>query len=223
MINERYPFIDMGFRRIHERYVPGITRFVPFFGTYGELGFLSNHYPSPIKTVYESGRTIVFNTVEQRMMYEKAMLFNDLEIAEKILQTDNPISQKKLGRLVKGFKNEIWEKKRNGIVIRACQQKFEQNLGLRAKLKKLLKQSNTVLVEASPFDGIWGVRLPVEAEEIHDPSKWAGENRLGFILTTIGKYINVHDNFVLGVSGSTKQEPEFECDYLNTWSSNAQS
>ena len=33
---------------------------------------------------------IEFNTCEQYMMYKKAMLFGDLEIAERILQTSNP-------------------------------------------------------------------------------------------------------------------------------------
>lgn len=39
-----------------------------------------------------------------------------------------------------------------------------------------------MLVEASPFDGIWGVKLGIEDLRIEDPNQWCGENLLGFAL-----------------------------------------
>ena len=41
---------------------------------------------------------------------------------------------------------------------------------------------NCVLIEASPYDGIWGVRLRADDSRIQNPSKWQGENLLGFAL-----------------------------------------
>ena len=43
----------------------------------------------------------------------------------------------------------------------------------------LLKTDDSILVEASPFDKIWGIGL--EWKET-DPTKWMGLNLLGFLL-----------------------------------------
>jgi len=46
---------------------------------------------------------IRYTHAEQYMMSEKARLFGDNETLIKIMQTDNPREQKRLGREVKGF------------------------------------------------------------------------------------------------------------------------
>ena len=38
------------------------------------------------------------------------------------------------------------------------------------------------MVEGSPYDGIWGVKLGLDDPRIHDPNQWQGENLLGFAL-----------------------------------------
>ena len=58
-----------------------------------ENGYLSNWYPSPFE---KDG--ISFAHMEQYMMYQKALQFQDTEIAQQILQTDNPGKVKALGR-----------------------------------------------------------------------------------------------------------------------------
>ena len=57
-----------------------------------ENGYLSNWYPSPFE---KDG--ISFAHMEQYMMYQKALQFQDTEIAQQILQTDNPGKVKALG------------------------------------------------------------------------------------------------------------------------------
>jgi len=52
---------------------------------------------------------IVFDCNEQYMMAEKARLFGDEEIFEHIMNTSNPKTQKSFGRMVKGFRKDIWE------------------------------------------------------------------------------------------------------------------
>ena len=66
---------------------------------------LSNHYPSEF---IQDGR--VFQSVEQCFMYRKAKEFNDNVTAEKIMDTTCAVTAKKLGRQVKGFKANIWNK-----------------------------------------------------------------------------------------------------------------
>ena len=41
------------------------------------------------------------------------------------------------------------------------------------------------LVEASPYDGIWGIRLAASSPEARDPAKWRGQNLLGFALMEV--------------------------------------
>lgn len=129
---------------------------------------------------------ITFNCCEQYMMYEKAILFGDSEIAELILKTSDPGEQKKLGRKVRNFDNDIWEANCRDIVYRGNYAKFTQNEHL---LKKILMTEGTTLVEASPYDRIWGIGLVESHPDAKHRSKWRGENRLGEILTNVRKDI----------------------------------
>ena len=42
-----------------------------------------------------------------------------------------------------------------------------------------------MLVEASPYDNIWGIRLSANSLEAQDPMKWRGQNLLGFALMEV--------------------------------------
>ena len=126
---------------------------------------------------------IIYNCVEQYMMYKKACVFEDDIITHKILNTPyNPKLYKQLGRKVKNFNNKIWEDNREEIVYNACWFKFTKNKDL---LEKLLNTKGTKLVEASPYDRIWGCGLSEKDLRINDESKWLGKNLLGNILTKL--------------------------------------
>ena len=60
--------------------------------------------------------------------------------------------------------------------------KFSQNRDLR---EFLLSTGDCVLVEASPYDNIWGIRLSASSSEAQDPMKWRGQNLLGFALMEV--------------------------------------
>ena len=125
---------------------------------------------------------VAFTSVEQFMMFAKARLFNDPQSAERILAAPDPMTQKMLGRKVAGFDLAEWEKRRESIVFVGCREKFAQNLGLRSML---LATAPTELVEASPYDRIWGVGLGERDARIADPRQWRGLNLLGFTLTRV--------------------------------------
>lgn len=59
--------------------------------------------------------------------------------------------------------------------------KFGQNPELK---EFLLGTGHQVLVEASPYDNIWGVKLGPNDPCIPDPHNWRGKNLLGFALMT---------------------------------------
>ena len=118
-------------------------------------------------------------TAEHYMMAEKARLFEDKKILAEILQAKHPGEAKKLGRLVKGFQQEIWLEHRFEIVVRGNLGKFGQNEALK---EFLLNTGDRVIVEASPRDRIWGIGLGQNNPQAEDPYQWRGLNLLGFAL-----------------------------------------
>lgn len=137
----------------------------------------SNWYPSKF-----NWNGIEFTRGEQYMMYRKALLFNDLEIAEKIMNTDDPKEQKDLGRKVKNYNDEKWSELRFDIMVHGLYCKFKQN----EKLKTiLLETAGKCLVEANPYDKIWGIGLEESDSRAQDESQWLGQNLLGKVLNTV--------------------------------------
>jgi ribA/ribD-fused uncharacterized protein len=123
-----------------------------------------------------------FNCAEQYMMHGKALLFGDATVAAEILAADHPREHKALGRKVKPFDDAKWRANREQIVLAGNRAKFTQNAELR---ELLLATKGTTLVEASPFDRIWGIGLAATNPLAQDPSKWRGQNLLGKILTQL--------------------------------------
>ena len=89
-------------------------------------GYLSNWYLSGFKA-----DGVNFSSMEQYMMYQKAVLFGDNVIADKILQTDNAGKIKAFGREVQGYNDTIWIGARQIIVYNGLLEKFRQNKEIR--------------------------------------------------------------------------------------------
>lgn len=157
-----------------ERYLDKYDRFTFFWGP--ESPF-SQWHPA---TFFIEG--FHFNCAEQYMMYKKALLFDDYEIAAKIMGSNSPRNQKKLGRQVNGFDLEVWKKASWRIVFRGNFAKFSQNPGMSSKLRET---QGTLMVEANPYDYLWGIGIAQDEPAIQKPHKWPGQNRLGLILTDI--------------------------------------
>lgn len=141
----------------------------------------SQFYPSNFRVNYNS-KEIVMPTAEHYMMYSKAMVFKDYEIAKKILSTNIPREAKKLGREVRGFDDRIWRELSFDIVVEGNLNKFSQNHRLK---DFLLSTKDKVLVEASPKDKKWGIGLSTNNPKAKNPKEWLGENLLGFALMKV--------------------------------------
>ena len=128
------------------------------------------------------GGKLAFNCAEQYMMHGKALLFGDAAIAAEILAADHPRQHKALGRKVKGFDDAVWKRERVAIVRAGNRAKFTQNAELR---ELLLATAPTTLVEASPYDKIWGIGLAASDPRAQDRAQWRGQNLLGQILTEL--------------------------------------
>jgi len=120
-----------------------------------------------------------FNCSEQFMMYEKAMMFNDTEVAKLIIETDEPFKQKFLGRQVRNFDREKWHKECRDIMVPGLVSKFTQNAYLE---KFILDTNDKILVEASKSDKIWGIGLSEDDPRALDETLWQGTNWLGEVL-----------------------------------------
>lgn len=123
-----------------------------------------------------------FLHAEQYMMYAKALLFGDHAAANRILEAVEPAEVKLIGRGVSGFEPRIWEMFREGVVLTGSLAKYTQNRELR---DALMATRGTTLVEASPFDTVWGIGLAEEDPRARDRAQWRGMNLLGRILTRV--------------------------------------
>lgn len=141
-------------------------------------GVFSQWYPSKFKD--DTDR--LFVTAEQYMMYHKALTFGDVEISEAIMKTDNPSVQKGLGRQVKNFNADVWNAVAKDIVYQGNMYKFSQNSVL---LDVLMSTGTRTLVEASPYDTVWGIGLSEVDAKITPPEEWRGTNWLGEVLTKL--------------------------------------
>jgi ribA/ribD-fused uncharacterized protein len=123
-----------------------------------------------------------YPTAEHFMMAEKATLFGDLTTRGAVLGTSDPGTAKSLGRQVRGFEEGAWTEHRFDIVLRANEAKFAQHPELGRYLQRT---GERILVEASPFDRVWGVGLARDDARILDPNQWLGLNLLGFALMRV--------------------------------------
>lgn len=148
------------------------SQFHPFI-----KGVFSQWHPT---TFVVDGETFV--TAEQWMMVQKARLFDDPDVALRIMRTEDPAQQKRLGQAVRGFDHDVWMEHRIGIVYRGNFEKFSQNDGAARQLKAT---APAMLVEANPRDWNWGNGLLVDDPDNQNPEAWKGANLLGRILTRV--------------------------------------
>jgi ribA/ribD-fused uncharacterized protein len=122
---------------------------------------------------------IKFYTAEGAFMWEKSVCFGDVENANAILKIKQPDVQKQLGRCISGYNEEVWANVRYRVMLDVCREKFTQN---RKLLTELLNTGSKIIVEASPYDTIWGIGLGVEDPRALDETQWLGQNLLGKVL-----------------------------------------
>lgn len=140
-------------------------------------GYLSNWYISDFEY-----NNITFSSMEQYMMYMKAMLFKDTEIAQEILKTSNVAEIKALGRKVRNVNDKEWDKHKEEIITNGLYAKFSQNDTLK---NKLLATGQAVLAECAVNDRIWGIGLSMKDNNRLNIKSWRGQNLLGKCLMTV--------------------------------------
>ena len=140
-------------------------------------GFLSNWYLSDFVI-----NDITFTSMEQYMMYKKAILFGDEENASCIMSTTNVGKIKALGRSVSNYSESVWNGVRQVLIYKGLVEKFRQNESL---LKELQKTGDAILAECAVQDKIWGIGLSMKDPAINNMDLWNGQNLLGYALMLV--------------------------------------
>ncbi len=140
-------------------------------------GCFSQWWPAPFEV-----DGVRFATAEHYMMWRKALLFGDEEVAAQVLTAVYPKQAKDFGRRVRRFDEEAWVAHRFGIVVEGNAAKFAQHPELG---RYLSGTGGRVLVEASPVDRVWGIGLGADDPRAEKPRAWRGLNLLGFALADV--------------------------------------
>ena len=147
-----------------------------------ENGYLSNWYLSNF--IVEG---ILFSSMEQYMMYKKAMCFDDQIVANKILETKDVAEIKALGRQVSNYNDSIWNGMRQILIYEGLLAKFTQNEDLK---EKLISTGDAILAECAVKDRIWGIGLSMTSPKRLDIYQWNGQNLLGYALMLVRNRIS---------------------------------
>ena len=158
------------------------TRYIFFWGNHSNKPYIIKACLSQWWECAFNINGVTYNTAEQYMMAQKALLFGDKETFNEIMTACTPNEFKALGRKVKNFSQDIWDANKESIVYEGNYAKFSQNNELR---QYLLETGNLILVEASPYDTIWGIGMSQDDPNILDESKWRGLNLLGKTLMKV--------------------------------------
>ncbi|KAL1841589.1 hypothetical protein VTJ49DRAFT_6899 [Mycothermus thermophilus] len=157
-------------------------------------GYLSQWYPCAFTD--DEDPSIVYRTAEHYMMYHKALLFSDTATAQEILTANqHPRKVKELGRTVGNFSEETWNAHREEIVRKGNLLKFTRPAnpddgtwtvaaaGGKNLRELLLETGDREIVEASPYDRIWGIGF-VAGKAEGERERW-GLNLLGKALMEV--------------------------------------
>jgi hypothetical protein len=154
-----------------------VMKIICFHNPNEKNGFLSNWFPA--RFIINGAE---FSSVEQYMMYQKAVCFNDTAIAARIMETSDVAVIKSLGRAVSGYDDSVWSEIREKVVFDGLMAKFSQNNDLK---KRLLATGDCILAECAVKDVIWGIGLSMKDHDRFDVNKWRGKNLLGLALMKV--------------------------------------
>lgn len=141
-----------------------------------EVPITPEQFPGFDIHIWGEGKPDRVETAEHFMMLKKAHACGDYSSFCKVFKTSEPDAVKRIGRAVIGYSDDIWAPVRLQAVVDGSIGKFGNN----PKLKEfLLSTGDRILVEASPYDKVWGIGMGPYDPLILDPKNWKGENLLG--------------------------------------------
>jgi ribA/ribD-fused uncharacterized protein len=141
------------------------------------------------RRLVKSDEVRTFNCAEQAQMAGKATIFKDLERLKLIMDESDPFEQKKHGRKVFPFVDEVWAKLRPIVVTVNNVAKFSQNDHY---FEWIMSTGDKTFVEGSKKDTIFGVGLDWADPRIENEANWRGTNILGQCLNDTRLIFQMH-------------------------------
>ena len=170
---------DLDMRHFNER-SDGNT--VVMGGMYSNFHPLSNYYQSQL--TYQNRK---YSSIEQAYQYIKAIMFDDLDAANQIMNADDAATSKRLNYQIKGFNQELWNRKRYDIMTNLVRAKFTQN----PTLTDTLLATGEKKIAESGKHRFFAVGLPITHKDILNQNMWNGESKLGKILMSVRNELNL--------------------------------
>jgi len=137
---------------------------------------LSNHHPAQFTI---DGKE--YNCNEQFYLSQKCRTYGHDSAADEICRITDPSVMVQLAKVCKGDLRR-WKNVESEVMMDGAMAKFDQNENLK---RYLLSTGDKRLVEGSPYDGTWGVKLDFNDPLIENSSNWKGENKLGLCLMNV--------------------------------------
>ena len=140
---------------------------------------LSNFYHCPIEYLEQQ-----FHCSEQIFMYCKALHFKDEDSAILIAQSSTPQEAKALGRRVRNFNSDEWDRVKYHYMMEAITAKFTQKPSFEEVVSRPKIRWKSPLLKPAPVDSIWGIGMAENNPDLLDTSRWR-QNLLGKALTEL--------------------------------------
>jgi ribA/ribD-fused uncharacterized protein len=119
-----------------------------------------------------------YPSVEHYYQAKKAEKFDESEV-EKIMKAKTTKAVKAIGKKIKNFNQEEWDKIKYGIMQEGIKAKFVQHPELR---KQLQETGDRKIGYADARNVFWGIGSSEGIEKSKHPEKWRGKNMIGHIL-----------------------------------------
>jgi ribA/ribD-fused uncharacterized protein len=144
----------------------------------GVNGFLNPWFPVPI-TYKGQGYLHAY----QAAMASVAELLGDAEAAAQIRLATTPEAMTYVP--MEGIAPETYNRALAEILFATTEEKYKQNPELGVRLLQTGTDRIVIVPPKDPLDTVLGTGLDIKSSDIKDPSKWTGQNRLGFYIEQV--------------------------------------
>ena len=137
---------------------------------------------SPLSTMSPSSFTVdgqTYNSCQQYISHQEALMFRDEEAATRILNTTDPEDLMRIP--VKGFIRKQWEECEEDIRIDAYFHNFIQN----ENLKRLLLDTGDLYIGSMGKNVKYRTGVDIDSEYAFNRSRWTGQNINGKYLILV--------------------------------------
>ena len=141
---------------------------------------------SELYKCYFEESNVCYNSTEQYLYAMKAILFEDIDTYNEIMNCDTPLKIKFIGKKIKNIDNEIWDQYKFDYLSNGNYLKFSQN----DEFKKLLIDTKKAILIETSVDKEWGIGLNLK--DILNGKCGEGSNLHGQSLMKIRK--NIQNN-----------------------------